>query len=144
MSRFLPLLRKPLKIVISLDPLLRQYVSLSLHAPLNPNTVGMISENELGLMKKQALLVNTARGGLVDEAALANALLKGVIAGAAIDVLSSEPPRNGSPLLDLKLPNLIVTPHVGWASLEAMQTLANMLIENIEDFVNGRPRNVVG
>jgi glycerate dehydrogenase len=88
-------------------------------------------------------LINTARGGLVDEAALAMALQQGVIGGAGIDVLSSEPPRQGNQLLDLNLPNLIVTPHVAWASNEAMQALADILIDNIESFVAGRPQNVV-
>jgi len=116
---------------------------LSLHAPLTPETLGIIGEQELRVMKPGALLINTARGGLVDEAALAMALQQGVIGGAGIDVLSSEPPRQGNPLLDLKLPNLIVTPHVAWASNEAMQTLADILIDNIESFVAGHPQNVL-
>ena len=95
------------------------------------------------MMKPGSLLINTARGGLVDEAALAKALQQGLIGGAGIDVLSSEPPRQGNPLLDLNLPNLIVTPHVAWASNEAMQTLADILINNIESFVAGHPQNVV-
>ncbi len=125
------------------EDVLRTSDILSLHAPLTPETLGIIGEQELRMMKPGALLINTARGGLVDEAALAKALQQGVIGGAGIDVLSSEPPRQGNPLLDLKLPNLIVTPHVAWASNEAMQTLADILIDNIESFVAGHPKNVV-
>jgi glycerate dehydrogenase len=87
-------------------------------------------------MRPDALLINCARGGLVDEAALLEALKAGEIAGAGIDVLSSEPPREGNPLLDLQLPNLIITPHVAWASRQAMQALADQLVENIEKLVN--------
>jgi len=94
-------------------------------------------------MKPGALLINTARGGLVDEQALAEALSSGVIGGAGFDVLSAEPPRAGNPLLELDLPNLIVTPHVAWSSREAMQALADQLIDNVEAFVQGAPRNVV-
>jgi len=125
------------------EDVLRTSDILSLHAPLTPETLGIIGEQELRMMKPGALLINTARGGLVDEAALAMALQQGVIGGAGVDVLSSEPPRQGNPLLDLRLPNLIVTPHVAWASNEAMQTLADILIDNIESFVAGHPQNVV-
>ena len=94
-------------------------------------------------MKRTALLINTARGGLVDEQALAQALRAGLIAGAGFDVLTNEPPRSGNPLLDLHLPNFILTPHVAWASDEAMQFLADQLIDNIESFVRGDPKNLV-
>jgi glycerate dehydrogenase len=94
-------------------------------------------------MKPGALLINTARGGLVDERALAAALRAGAIGGAGFDVLSVEPPRGGNPLLELDSPNLIVTPHVAWSSREAMQALADQLIDNVEAFVQGAPRNVV-
>ena len=94
-------------------------------------------------MKSSAILINTARGGLVDEAALAVALKNGEIAGAGFDVLTEEPPRNGNVLLDPSIPNLIVTPHVAWASREAMQILADQLIDNVEAFVGGTPQNVV-
>jgi glycerate dehydrogenase len=123
--------------------LLRQSDVVSLHCPLTAETRSLIGAKELGMMKPSALLVNTARGGLVDEAALVEALKSGVIAGAAFDVLSAEPPRQGSPLLELDVPNLIVTPHVAWASNEAMQTLADQLIENLEAFVSGKPKNLV-
>jgi glycerate dehydrogenase len=94
-------------------------------------------------MPRHGLLINCARGGIVDEQALAAALRRGDIAGAGVDVLSEEPPRSGNPLLTLKQPNLIVTPHVAWASVESLQALANQVIDNIEGFVAGTPRNLV-
>ena len=94
-------------------------------------------------MKPTAILINTGRGGLVDENALADALREGRIAGAGFDVLTNEPPREGNPLLELDLPNFILTPHTAWASREAMQALADQLIDNIEAFVAGSPRNLV-
>jgi glycerate dehydrogenase len=109
---------------------------ITLHAPLNAETRHLIGRDELSRMRPDALLINCARGGLVDEAALLEALKAGEIAGAGIDVLSSEPPREGNPLLDLQLPNLIITPHVAWASRQAMQALADQLVENIEKLVN--------
>jgi len=103
----------------------------------------MIGAAELRTMKRGAVLINTARGGLVDEAALAAALRAGELAGAGFDVLVQEPPRDGSPLLDNTVPNLLVTPHVAWASSEAQQFLADQLLDNIDAFVLGEPRNVV-
>ncbi len=103
----------------------------------------MIGAKELKMMKPTALLINTARGGLVDEEALAKALKDGTIAGAGFDVLTKEPPKEGNVLLDPTLPNFILTPHVAWASQEAMQILADQLIDNIEAFVAGKPQNVV-
>ncbi len=94
-------------------------------------------------MKRNAILINTSRGGLVDESALATALTEGWIAGAGFDVLTSEPPTQGNPLLDLRLPNFILTPHVAWASRNAMQALAEQLIDNVELFVKGTPQNLV-
>jgi glycerate dehydrogenase len=94
-------------------------------------------------MKKDAILINTGRGGLVDEVALAEALTNKIIGGAGFDVLTVEPPKQGNILLDLRLPNFIVTPHVAWASREAMQILADQLIDNIEAFAAGKPQNVV-
>ncbi len=126
-----------------LDTVLSMADIVTLHLPLRPSTKNMIGMTELRRMKRTALLINTARGGLVDEAALCVALNEGLIAGAGIDVLTVEPPRGGNPLLELHLPNLIVTPHVAWASVEAMQELADQLIGNIEAFFNGQPRNVV-
>jgi phosphoglycerate dehydrogenase-like enzyme len=97
-------------------------------------------------MKPSALLINTARGGLVDEAALARALQEGWIAGAGFDVLSVEPPRDGNPLLApelLALPNFMLTPHIAWASQPAMQALADQLISNLEAFARGEPQHVL-
>jgi glycerate dehydrogenase len=119
---------------------------VSLHCLLNEETRGLIGAAELAAMKPQALLINTARGGLVDEAALASALLEGRIGGAGFDVLSDEPPTHGNVLLNprlLALPNFLLTPHVAWASAPAMQALADQLIGNIEAFVAGEPRNRV-
>ena|SRR3712207_3745314 len=108
---------------------------LSLHVPLNEETRGMLGREEFGLMKSSAVLINCARGGVVDERALAEALREGVIAGAGVDVLSTEPPRDDNPLLDAGVPNLILTPHVAWAGREAQQALADQLVDNIEAFV---------
>ncbi len=119
---------------------------LTLHCPLTEETRNLIDAQELQMMKREAILINTARGGLVREAALVEALQVGTIAGAAFDVLSEEPPRQGNILLEQQLPNLpnlIVTPHIAWASREAMQTLADQLIETIESFIRGAPRNLV-
>ena len=127
------------------EEVLRGSDIITLHVPLNEETRGLIGATELRAMRREALLINCARGGVVDEAALAEALRAGVIAGAGVDALSTEPPKNGNPLLelDLDLANLIVTPHIAWASREAMQTLANQLIANIEAFVRGEPQNTV-
>src|SRR5919112_3772212 len=117
------------------DELLRESDVVTLHAPLNDGTRHLVGERELRLMRRDALLINCARGGVVDEAALARALREGWIAGAGVDVLSREPPREGNPLLAPDLPNLIVTPHVARASRGAMQALADQTIDNIEAFV---------
>ncbi|MDB5906640.1 MAG: glycerate dehydrogenase [Massilia sp.] len=130
--------------MLPLEELLRTCDVVSLHLPLNDQTRNMIGARELATMKRTALLINTARGGLVDEAALAQALKDGVIGGAGFDVLSKEPPVPENPLLGLKLPNFILTPHVAWASAGAMQTLADMLVDNVEAFVAGELVNVVG
>ena len=108
---------------------------ITLHAPLNEASRHLVGAAEFKQMKTSALLINCGRGGLVNETALIEALRAGEIAGAGIDVLSREPPRDGNALLELDLPNLIVTPHVAWASRQAMQTLADQLIDNIEAFV---------
>lgn len=128
---------------LPLPELLRTADVVSLHLPLNAATRHFIGAAELATMKPTALLINTARGGLVDEAALADALRRGVIGGAGFDVLSQEPPRDGNPLLELDQPNFILTPHVAWASAGAMQTLADMLVDNLEAFARGAPTNVV-
>jgi len=103
----------------------------------------MFGPAEFKRMKRSALLINAARGALVQEAALIHALQDGLIAGAAIDALREEPPWKGNPLLDLNLPNFIITPHVAWASYEAVQALADQVIDNIEAFIAGRPQNVL-
>jgi glycerate dehydrogenase len=129
--------------MLPLDELLRTCDVVSLHLPLTEQTRNMIGARELATMKRTALLINTARGGLVDEAALAQALKDGVIGGAGFDVLSKEPPVADNPLLGVHQPNFILTPHVAWASAGAMQTLADMLVDNVEAFVAGAPINVV-
>ena len=116
---------------------------VTLHCPLTPDTLNLIGSSELQIMKRDALLINAARGGLVNESDLVTALRNGWIAGAAVDVLTKEPPSEGNVLLDLKLPNLLITPHIAWASTEAMQTLADQLIDNLEAFVRGEELNRV-
>jgi len=127
------------------DEVLRQADVLSLHCPLTDETRGLIGARELGLMKDGTWLINTARGGLVDESALLDALNSGRLAGAACDVASQEPPAADSPLMQaLHGGKLLLTPHVAWASEEAMQTLADQLIDNLEAFMAGQPvRRVV-
>jgi glycerate dehydrogenase len=128
---------------VPLPQLLAEADVLSLHCPLTVATRGLIGAAELRAMKRTAVLINTARGGLVDEQALATALRAGSIAGAGFDVLSEEPPAGGNVLLELRLPNFILTPHVAWASDEAMQLLADQLTETIEAWAQGAPRNLV-
>ena len=123
--------------------LLKEADILSLHCPLTAETAKLISADELGSMKESALLINTARGGLIDEKALKDALTNGVIAGAAVDVLSVEPPSDGNLLIDSDIPNLIVTPHVAWVARESRQRLVNQVAENIKGFLAGQPRNQV-
>lgn len=129
--------------LVDLETILTQSDVITLHAPLTPDTKNMIGAEEFKKMKKNCILINTARGGLVDEKALAEALKSGEIGGAGFDVLTEEPPKNGNVLLDPSIPNLIVTPHVAWASMEAMQILADQLVDNIEAFIGGKPQNVV-
>jgi glycerate dehydrogenase len=116
---------------------------ISLHCPLMPSTRNLIDIDAFRRMKRNALLINTARGGLVDEAALIQALDEGLIAGAGFDVLTVEPPRDGHPLLDVRRPNFILTPHIAWASDGAMQFLADQLIDNIELWCSGKPQHLV-
>lgn len=127
----------------SFTDVLRSSDVLTLHCPLTDATRSLIGAEELKLMKPTAILINTARGALIDEIALVDALKNGTIAAAGIDVLRVEPPVDSNALLEEKLPNLIVTPHVAWASREAMQTLADQVIDNLEAFVRGEPRNLV-
>lgn len=128
---------------VTFDELLETSDVISLHLPLTDKTRNMISAKELIRMKRNTLLINTARGGLVDEQALADALRAGVIGGAGFDVLVKEPPPADNPLLTLRLPNFILTPHSAWASAEAMQVLADQLIDNVEAWQAGAPRNIV-
>ncbi|WP_300752233.1 D-2-hydroxyacid dehydrogenase [Janthinobacterium sp.] len=128
---------------VSKEELLATSDIVSLHLPLTDKTRNIIATAELASMKPTALLINTARGGLVDETALAHALQAGVIAGAGFDVLSKEPPPADNVLLNLRLPNFILTPHTAWASGEAMQKLADQLIANMEAFERGAPTNLV-
>lgn len=116
---------------------------LSLHCPLTPATRQVINADALARMRKDALLINTARGALVDESALAKALKEGTLGGAGIDVLAVEPPRGGSPLLDASIPNLIVTPHSAWGSHEARQRALDQVTENVQAFLTGRPIRAV-
>lgn len=128
------------------ETVLREADALSLHCPLTPETTNLIGEAELRAMKPTALLINTARGGLVDESVLLRALRESWIAGAGFDVITAEPPPQGHPMVApelLALPNFLLTPHVAWASRPAMQTLADQLIDNIEAFAAGRPVNRV-
>jgi len=128
---------------VPLDRLLSESGIISVHCPLTDSTRNLISHRELALMRKDAILINTARGGIVNEKALSEALRDGRIAGAGIDVLEEEPPRKGSPLLELALSNLVVTPHIAWAGINARQTLINEIAGNIKAFLDGSPRNVV-
>jgi glycerate dehydrogenase len=125
------------------EQVLAQSDVISLHCPLLPSTRNLIDLAAFRKMKRNALLINTARGGLVDEAALIQALDEGLIAGAGFDVLTVEPPTNGHPLLDVRRANFILTPHVAWASDGAMQFLADQLIDNIELWCAGTPQHLV-
>jgi glycerate dehydrogenase len=125
------------------DEVLARSDVISLHCPLVPATRNLIGLDAFRQMKRSALLINTARGGLVDEAALIQALDQGLIAGAGFDVLTVEPPAQGHPLLDVRRPNFILTPHVAWASNGAMQFLADQLIDNIELWAAGKPQHLV-
>lgn len=126
-----------------LDTVLAESDVISMHCPLTPESRNMIGLEQFRKMKRTALLINTARGGLVDESALVRALDEGLIAGAGFDVLTKEPPRDGNPLLELRRPNFILTPHVAWASNDAMQFLADQLVDNIDAYVSGKPQNLV-
>ena len=128
---------------VTLDELLRTADVLSLHCPLTPATTGMIGSRELALMKPEALLINTARGALVDLDVLVAALRGGELGGAGIDVLPQEPPINGSVLFGPGIPNLLVTPHIAWAAFEARQRAVDELALNVEDFLRGGRRGRV-
>lgn len=124
-----------------LERLIAESDFISLHCPLNEDTSGMVNKAFLEKMKKTAFLINTSRGGVVNEQDLAAALENGTIAGAGLDVLSAEPPKGGNALIGAK--NCLITPHIAWASLEARTKLLNIFLENVESFVKGAPVNVV-
>ncbi len=128
---------------VALDELLATADIVSLHCPLTDATRGLIGARELGLMKRDALLINTARGALIDGAALAAALKAGRLGGAGIDVLPQEPPPSVEPLLDSQIPNLLLTPHVAWAAREARQRCIDEMAANIRDFRSGGRRGRV-
>ncbi len=120
--------------------LLARADAITLHCPLNDDTRGLFGADEFKAMKNTAILINTARGGLVDSAALVNALRNGEIAAAAIDVLPQEPPVDGDPLLDYRGANLVVTPHIAWGTLTARQNAVDELTANIAAFLGGEER----
>jgi glycerate dehydrogenase len=122
---------------VHFDDVIEQSDVLSLHCPLTPATRHMIGAPQLQRMKRDAILINTARGGLIDSGALVAALCAGEIAGAGIDVLSHEPPQKNDPLLAPDVPNLIVTPHIAWAARESRQRALDQVTENIADFLSG-------
>jgi glycerate dehydrogenase len=124
---------------LPLEDLLPRVDVLTLHCPLTAQTHHLINQSRLAMMKPSALIVNTARGGLIDSKALVQALQQGIIAGAAVDVLATEPPDQHDPLLNAKLHNLIITPHVAWAARESRQRLVVQLQENIKAFLNHQP-----
>lgn len=125
----------------TLEDLLRMSDVISLHCPLTPETAGLIDEARIALMKRSAFLINTSRGPLVDEEALALALREGRIAGAGLDVLSVEPPLPGNPLLGA--PNCVITPHIAWATKEARGRLMDTVIDNVASYLGGSPRNLI-
>ena len=124
-----------------MEKVFRESDVVSLHCPLTPETNQLINQTTLGWMKPSAILINTGRGALINEADLAQALQKGTIAGAALDVLSVEPPTAGNPLI--ALPNCLITPHVAWASFEARQRLMQLLGTTLNAYLSGQPINVV-
>lgn len=130
---------------VAFEAVLAQSDVLSLHAPLVPSTRLLIGEAELARMKPGAILINTARGGLLDERAVRDAIRAGRLAGLGVDVLTEEPPRSPGPLHEIAhLPNVIITPHCAWASDWTMQRLADQVIDNLEAFHRGTPTRVVG
>lgn len=125
----------------SLDDVFRMADVVTLHCPLTESTGNMVNDRTLGLMKSSAILINTGRGGLVDEDALARALRGKRILAAGVDVLTEEPPRHGSPLIGIE--NCHITPHIAWATFEARMRLAKIALDNVTAFMSGKPQNVV-
>jgi glycerate dehydrogenase len=128
---------------IELPELLAMADVVSLHCPLTESTRGLIGARELALMQAHALLINTARGGLIDSAALRDALIGARLGGAGIDALVQEPPLDGDPLLEPGIPNLLITPHIGWAAREARQRCVDEMAANVQDFLHGGRRGRV-
>lgn len=133
--------REPGVEMVDLETLLKTSDVVSLHCPLTKDNEKMMNASTFALMKPTAYFINTARGQLVDEAALADALKRGRLAGAGLDVMATEPPALDNPLTDA--PNLLVTPHQAWATVEAMQRLISVLRDNLLAFIDGKPQNVV-
>ena len=128
---------------VTFDRVIEEADVITLHCPLTDKTKDMIAMDEMRVMKDNAIIINTARGGIVHEADLAQALRDRVIAGAGVDVLSVEPPSDGNPLLDPTIPNLVMSPHTAWASLQARQRMFDQIVEVIQSYKDGAPINVV-
>mgnify|MGYP001814581502 CR=1 FL=1 len=128
---------------VALEKLLKEADVISLHCPLTSDNYHMISAHELSMMKSTSILINTARGGLIDEPALLSALKNNEIAAAGLDVLEHEPPAVGDALLDHHADNLIITPHIAWASQQSRQRLVNEIVLNIQAYQSGQLRNVI-
>ncbi|ABI60460.1 MULTISPECIES: 2-hydroxyacid dehydrogenase [Nitrosomonas] len=128
---------------MAFNDVIQQADFITLHCPLSADTRHLIGKWEFDLMKPSVYLINTARSGLINEDDLLQALYSGRIAGAAIDVLQAEPPVNGNPLLDYPHPNLLITPHSAWASVESRQRMINLLADNIRNFLQNKPFNQI-
>ena len=139
--RFKELLSADGPVAVELDGLFAMADVVSLHCPLTAETANLVNARRLAMMKRSAFLLNSARGGLIDETALAQALISGAIAGAGLDVLSTDPPAADNPLLSA--PNCVIAPHLGWATLAARQRLFAVLVENIQGYLDGTPTNLV-
>ena len=126
---------------VPFEEILQRSDVVSLHCPLTEQTTGLFGGDEFRRMKTGAILINTARGGLIDSAALVDALKDGQLGGAAVDVLPKEPPVDGDPLLDYDGDNLIITPHIAWATDESRQGAINELAANVAAFLDGQKRN---
>lgn len=127
--------------LLSLDEMLSVSDVVSMHCPLTPETEGIVNEEFIAKMKDGAYFINTSRGTVVNEDALADALNTGKLGGAGLDVLSTEPPKKDNPLLSAK--NCFITPHIAWASFETRKRLVGILYDNINAFINGKPQNVI-
>jgi glycerate dehydrogenase len=127
--------------LVTLEEAFKRGDIVTLHCPLTDKTANLVCEKTLSLMKKDAILVNTSRGGTVNELDLANALKQGTIAKAYLDVLNQEPMSHDTPLLNA--PNVVITPHVAWSPLETRQRLLGIVVDNVKNFLNGEPTNQV-